>query len=96
MLKWREATDGPLVALAIGSIPLVFLELKRSELIPADVRAIDYFNLIVLVCFAIDYFVELAICSNRKKFVRHEWTSAVIVISSAIAFIPGLSGLRIL
>ena len=30
--RWRRATDGPLLVLAIGSLPLLLLELKRNDL----------------------------------------------------------------
>ena len=62
--RWRRVTDGPLLALAIGSLPLLLLELKRSELAYADRIALDVINLVVLVAFAIDYAVELTLAQQ--------------------------------
>ena len=39
--------------------------------------------MLVLVALAVEYFVELRLASNRRDYVRHEWTSAVIVVTTA-------------
>ncbi len=91
--RWRRVTDGPLLALAIGSLPLLLLELKRSELAYADRIALDVINLVVLVAFAIDYAVELTLAQQRPLYVRQEWTSLLIVLSQAMALLPGLAGI---
>jgi voltage-gated potassium channel len=49
-------------------------------------------NVFVLVAFAVDYVVELSLASKRVSYVRHEWTSALIVVTQAFAVIPGLAG----
>jgi len=91
--RWRRVTDGPLLALAIGSLPLLLLELKRSELAYADRIALDVINLVVLVAFAIDYAVELTLAQQRPLYVRQEWTSLLIVLSQAMALLPCLAGI---
>ena len=88
--RWRARTDGPLLALAIGTLPFLVLELKRDELPSADRWLIDAVNVFVLMAFAVDYAVELAFASDRRAYVRHEWTSLLIVVSQAFAVIPGL------
>jgi voltage-gated potassium channel len=90
--RWRRATDGLLLVLAIGSLPLLLLELKRDDLTRGDVVFLDVVNVAVLVAFAIDYVVELCLASARRSFVQHEWTSLVIVLSQAAALLPALAG----
>ena len=90
--RWRKATDGPLLILAIGSLPLLLLELKRSELPYIDRIFLDVVNLTVLFAFATDYLIELKLATKRRSFVRSEWTSLAIVLSQLLALIPGLGG----
>lgn len=94
--RWRARTDGPLVALAVGSLPLLLLELKRDQLAHADRVFVDIVNVVVLVAFAADYAVELSLCRHRRRYVRSEWASAVIVGSQALAVVPGLGGFGVL
>jgi len=91
MLRWRRATDGPLLVLAIGTLPLLLLELDRSDLAHSDRVFLDVTNIIVLVAFAVDYVVELSLASSRAQYVRREWTSLLIVIAQAIALIPAFA-----
>lgn len=89
--RWRRLTDVPLLILAIGSLPILALELVGDDLSQLDQDFIFVVNIFVLVAFAIDYFVELSLAGKRSSFVRHEWTSALIVITQALAVLPGLS-----
>jgi voltage-gated potassium channel len=88
---WRRWTDGPLLVLAIGSLPLLLLELERHKLTYADRIFLDVVNVALLVAFAVDYIVELALASPRKAYIRGDWTSLLIVVSQALALIPGLA-----
>lgn len=90
--RWRRRTDGPLTVLAIGSLPLLLLELERGELPDADRLFLDVVNAVVLVAFAVDYLVELRLAADRRRFVRAEWTSLVIVLAQALALLPSLAG----
>ncbi len=38
LLSWRRWTDSPLLVLAVGSLPLLLLEIERDKLTPADQR----------------------------------------------------------
>src|SRR2546421_402713 len=76
--------------LAIGSLPLLLLDLVRDDLPHSDQLFLTTVNLAVLVVFAVDYVVELCLARPRALYVRREWTSVLIVISQAIALIPGL------
>ena len=53
--RWRRYTDGPLLIVAVASLPILLLELERSELPSVDRVLIDVVNVVVLVAFAIDY-----------------------------------------
>ena len=92
MERWRSATDVPLLVIAIGSLPLLVLEIVRSELSHADQLFLDVVNVLVLVVFATDYFVELALARPRSLYVRREWTSALIVVAQVVALLPSLAG----
>ena len=88
LATWRKWTDGPLLVLAIGSLPLLLLEFARHQLAYADRIFLDVVNIAILVAFAIDYIVELTFASPRRSYVRHEWTSLAIVVSQALALVP--------
>ena len=92
LASWRRRTDVPLLILAIGSLPILALEFIREDLTHLDQDFITVVNVFVLVAFGVDYLVELSVARNRASYVRHEWTSALIVITQALAVIPGLAG----
>ena len=92
LARWRRATDWPLLALAIGSLPLLLLEVKRADFARSDQVFMDVVNIAVLVAFAVDYVVELVLARRRLLYVRSEWASALIVVSQAISLVPGLAG----
>jgi voltage-gated potassium channel len=81
------------MALAIGSIPLLLVELKKGELTIFDQRFLDVVNWVVLVCFVVDYVVELSVVSNRRRYMRSEVTTLVVIIAQALAVLPSLGGL---
>jgi voltage-gated potassium channel len=93
LLRWRRRTDAPFLVVAIGSLPLLLLELKISQLIPEDRTFLFWVNLFVLVVFAVDYAVELALSSDRRAYVRSEWASLLIVSSQFLALLPSLAAL---
>ena len=94
--QWRRWTDGPLIILAIGSLPFLLLELRRDEVPRTDVLLIDVVNVAVLVAFAIDYIVEVALADDHVQHARTEWTSLAIVAAQALALVPGLAGFGVL
>ena len=79
--RWRARTDGPLIVLAIGTLPFLLLEIKRDELPWSDRWLIDVVNVAVLIAFAVDYVVELTLASDRRAYARHDWTSLLIVVT---------------
>ncbi len=82
---WRRWIDLPLVILAVGGLPLLLLDLQRGELSANDVRFLDGVNIVVLVAFAVDYFVEFTLASHRGRYARHEWSSLAIVVAQRLA-----------
>lgn len=85
-------TDGPLLVLAIGSLPFLLLEVRRDEIPRTDVWLVDIVNIVVLVAFALDYVVELALARNRRRYIVSEWSSLAIVLSQGLALAPSLAG----
>jgi len=89
---WRRATDLPLIVIAIGTLPILLLELERDALTDSDRLFIDVVNVVVLVVFAVDCFVELVLTRDRWRYVRTEWMSLLVVVAQAAAIAPGLAG----
>ena len=93
---WRARTSGVLTAVAIGSLPILVLEMQRDQLAAADRTLIDVVNMVVLVVFAVDYLVGLSLTSRRSAFVRYEWMELLLVISQALVLFPSLAAFGIL
>ena len=89
--SWRKATDIPLLVLAIGSLPFLLLELVAGRLPNSDKGLLVIINLVVFAAFLIDYIAELCVSSNKASYVRHEWTSLLIVLAQALALLPFLT-----
>jgi voltage-gated potassium channel len=96
LARWRSITDGPLLVLAIGTLPFLLLELARLELPRSDTLLIDIVNYVVLVAFSVDYLVELRLADGRRMYMRREWTSLLIVVSQVIAVVPGFQAIGLL
>jgi voltage-gated potassium channel len=96
LATWRRRTDIPLLLLAIGSLPLLLLEVVANRLPNGDQRFLIAVNVIVFVAFAIDYLVELAVTFNKINYVKSHWASLLIVISQFLALLPALGFLGIL
>ena len=86
----------PLLWIAIGSLPLLLLEVVNDRLSKADQNFLTAINVLVFIAFAIDYVVELAVTYNRAAYARTQWASLVIVISQFLALLPTLGFLGIL
>jgi len=93
LARWRSLTDWPLMVVAIGSMPFLLLELERDSMQQLDQQIINAVNWFVLAAFALDYVVELALARNRPSFIRHEWSSLLIVVAQVLALIPFLAPL---
>ena len=93
---WRRWTDLPLLVIAVGSLPLLLLEIVSDRLSDADQNFLTAVNVLVFIAFAIDYVVELAVTDNRAEYVRTQWASLLIVISQFLTLLPALGFLGIL
>lgn len=96
LATWRRRTDIPLLLLAIGSLPLLLLEVVSNRLPNGDQRFLVAVNVIVFAAFAIDYLVELAVTFNKVKYMKSQWASLLIVISQFLALLPALGFLGVL
>ena len=93
---WRSKTSGLLTAVAIGSLPILVLEMQRDQLAAPDRMLINVVNIVVLIVFAVDYLVGLFLTSRRSKFVRSEWMELLLVISQALVLFPSLAAFGVL
>jgi voltage-gated potassium channel len=96
LARWRSRTDVLLLVLAVGSLPILLVELRREQLTDADRMFLDAVNVLVLVAFAVDYVVGLILARDRRAYVRHEWLSLIVVIGQAVALLPGLAAVGVL
>jgi voltage-gated potassium channel len=94
--RWRRHTDGPLIALIVASLPLLVLELSRSELSPGDELFLDIVNGFIFIAFLVDYVVEFCLASHRRSYVRAEWLAAVLVVTQGLAVVPAFAALGVL
>ena len=90
---WR---DGLLVAVALGSLPFLLLELVRSDLPQRDKVLIDVVNVAVLALFAFDYLGGLRSSEDKLMYLKSEWLMLLLVVSQALALLPALAGIGVL
>ena len=88
--SWQNKTDGLLVVIAVGSLPLLLLETISDRLPDGDRNFIFIVNLVVFFAFAIDYFVKLVLTESKPTYIRTQWLSLFIVISQLLALLPAL------
>lgn len=93
LTRWRKWTDLPLVALAIGTLPIILLELALDRLNESDRVFVAVVNLVVLVTFAVALIVEIVLCKDRWLYLKQEWSRPVIVLAQVLALIPALYAL---
>ena len=96
LLRWRRWTDLPLLVIAIGSFPLLILELAHSDLSDGDQTFLYVMNVLVLVAFAVDYFVELSLVRDRRSYARQEWASPSSWSRRGSVILPSLTSLGLL
>jgi hypothetical protein len=60
--RWRDRTDGPLLVLAIGTLPFLLLDFKLSDLPRQDRLLINAVNVVVLIAFAVAGSDDLSRC----------------------------------
>lgn len=95
LVTWRRWTDVPLIALALGSLPILILEFVQDRLSNQDRAFITIVNATVFAAFACDYLIELILTGDRRRYLRTEWTSLLIALSQGLALLPVLGFLGI-
>lgn len=96
LATWRRWTDIPLLLLAVGSLPLLLLEVVSERLTKTDQNFVTAINVLVFIAFAVDYLVELSVTKKRMTYVRTQWASLLIVVSQFLALLPALGFLGVL
>ena len=96
LVAWRKWTDIPLLIIAIGSLPLLLLEIISHRLTSADKTFLLIVNLTVFLAYAVDYVVEFLVTPEKGRYVRSEWSSLLIVIAQLFAILPAMSFLGFL
>lgn len=96
LVTWRKWTDIPLLIVAIGSLPLLLLEIISHRLTNADKTFLLSVNLTVFLAYAVDYAVEFAVTPEKRRYVRSEWSSLLIVVAQLFAILPAMSFLGFL
>ena len=96
LVTWRKWTDIPLLIIAIGSLPLLLLEIISHRLTSGDKTFLLIVNLTVFLAYAIDYVVEFLVTPEKGRYVRSEWSSLLIVIAQLFAILPAMSFLGFL
>lgn len=90
LAAWKRWTDPVLLWLALGSIPILLLEIDKARLPRGDQVFIDVVNIVVFVVFLVDYLVGLALTDDRRAYARGELLNLLIVLGSAAAIAPDL------
>ena len=96
LVTWRKWTDIPLLIIAIGSLPLLLLEIISHRLTSGDKTFLLIVNLTVFLAYAIDYVVEFLVTPEKGRYVRSEWSSLLIVVAQLFAILPAMSFLGFL
>jgi voltage-gated potassium channel len=96
LARWRRLTDWPLMVLAVGSLPILLLEVERESLIRSDRVFVGAVNVVVLTVFLADYVVGVALAGRRWLYVRREWASLLIVVAQAVALVPVFAAFGVL
>jgi voltage-gated potassium channel len=86
--RFEAAVELPLVILAIAMVPLLVIPLM-VELPAAVEAAFVAADWLIWAAFAFEYFVRLALTTERWRFVRREWPSLLLVL------LPFLRPLRV-
>jgi voltage-gated potassium channel len=96
LVTWRKWTDIPLLIIAIGSLPLLLLEIISHRLTSGDKTFLLVVNATVFLAYAVDYVVEFLVTPEKGRYVRSEWSSLLIVVAQLFAILPAVSFLGFL
>ena len=94
--RWRKQSDTPITIIAIGSLPVLFLHFVSDRLSSFDKKFILIIDLVVIAAFLVDYIVELALSTNKSRYIKTEWLNAIVTIAQLAALLPAFGIVGIL
>lgn len=80
-----------MLAVGVGSVPVLALEMIRDDLARSDQIFLWVVNITVALVFTVDYLVELYLSDKKLNFVREEKIGLAIVLSTLVALVPAAS-----
>jgi voltage-gated potassium channel len=78
------------MVLAVGTMPLLLLDLVSDRLTSLDRAFLFTVNLVVFLAFLTDYLVGLMLTSSRLPYARRHIGSLLIVVAQLLALLPAL------
>jgi voltage-gated potassium channel len=90
LTTWQRRTNTPLMVLAVGTMPLLLLDLVSDRLTSLDRAFLFTVNLVVFLAFLADYLVGLMLTSSRLPYARRHIGSLLIVVAQLLALLPAL------
>ena len=78
------------MVLAVGTMPLLLLDLISDRLTSLDKAFLFTVNLVVFIAFLADYLVGLMLTSSRLPYARRHLGSLLIVVAQLLALLPAL------
>lgn len=84
-----------LASFAVASVGVVLFDLVKPPT-PAQQRILAYTEFSIACIFLIDFFAELILAKDRKKYFRHNWYLLLASIPLTYSAVEALRGLRVL
>jgi voltage-gated potassium channel len=78
------------MVLAVGTMPLLLLDLISDRLTKNDRTILFVVNLVVLLAFLTDYVVAITLTKSKWAHARSHIGSLLIVLAQALALLPAL------
>jgi voltage-gated potassium channel len=78
------------MVLAVGTMPLLLLDLISDRLTSLDRGFLFTVNLVVFLAFLTDYLVGLMLTSSRTSYARRQLGNLLIVLAQLLALMPAL------
>lgn len=96
LTTWQRRTNAPLMVLAVGTMPLLLLDLISDRLTSLDRTFLFTVNLVVFIAFLADYLVGFLLTRSRRSYARSHLGSFLIVVAQLLALLPVLGVLGVL
>lgn len=90
--RWEQATDVPLMVLAVATIPALVVEASTTG--AAAVAAVAV-NWVIWACFAVDLVVRTTLARGQRwRYLRRHWYDVAIVVLTVIPYLLPIRALR--